>query len=126
MYRLSPPAVYAHDSVTADPRYKLRLQRVVDALETRVEPVIFADEDLPRIINEERLFENCGNMGEMDEVPDPKLVLNTFRFDGKREERTQWLAEAAQVAPHHAEALLGYRPWAWANYNLEGDPARHD
>lgn len=126
MYPLSPPTVYAHESVAADPLYKARLQRVVDALETPVEPIIFADEDLPRIINEEKLFENCGTMGEMEVVPDPKIVLNTFRFDGRRRERGAWLAENAQVSESLAETLLGYRPWAWANYNLEGDPVRHD
>lgn len=126
MYPLSPPAVYAHESVTANPTYRNRLQRVVDALENSVEPIIYSDEDLPHIINRHNLFENCGNMGEMDVVPDPKLVFNTFRFDGKRDERVAWLAERAEVGESFAASLLGYRPWAWANYNLEGDPVRHD
>jgi hypothetical protein len=126
MYAINPPAVYAHETVAANPKYRARLECVVSALQTPVEPVIFSDEDLPRIIKEERLFENCGTMGEMAEVPDPKLVLNTFRFDGRRQERTEWLAGEAGVSLHYATALLGYRPWQWANYNLPGDPAQHD
>ena len=126
MYPLKPPAVYAHESVAGNPQYRARLERVVAALEEPVEPVIYADDDLPRIIAQENLFENCGIMGEMDEVPDPKLVFNTFRFDGRRNERVEWLTGQAQISPELATTLLGYRPWTWANYNLEGDPARHD
>ncbi len=126
MYPLSPPAVYAHESVTANPTYDRRLQRVLDALETPVEPVIYADDDLPEIINDQDLFENCGNMGEMDVVPDPRLVFNTFRFDDRRSERVEWLTANTEIGEHFAATLLGYRPWVWANYNLPGDPARTD
>ncbi|MFO8080475.1 MAG: hypothetical protein R6V07_09230 [Armatimonadota bacterium] len=126
MYSLRPPAVYAHESVTADPRYRTRLQRVVDALEKSVDPIIYADEDLPRIINEHRLMENCGSMGEMETVPDPKLLLNTFRFDGRREEKVEWLTGMVDIGAAWANALLGYEPWVWKPYNLPGDPHRHD
>ncbi|MGI5818807.1 MAG: spore photoproduct lyase family protein [Armatimonadota bacterium] len=126
MYPLSPPAVYAHESVTADSRYQARLQRVLDALETPVEPIIYADEDLPQIITRHGLLDNCGTMGEMDVVPDPKLVLNTFRFDGRRKERVEWLTGQADVGEAWARALLGYQPWRWEPYNLPGDAHRHD
>lgn len=126
MYSISPPAVYAHESVTADPRYRNRLQRVLDALETPREPLIYADEDLPRIIAEQNLMENCRSMGEMDVVPDPKLVLNTFRFDGNRRERVEWLTDQVEISPAWARSLLGYEPWSWKAYNLPDDPHRHD
>ena len=32
MYRLSPPAVYAHESVMADPRYKARVDPFIGVL----------------------------------------------------------------------------------------------
>ncbi|MFW6156384.1 MAG: spore photoproduct lyase family protein, partial [Armatimonadota bacterium] len=126
MYPLRPPAVYAHESVTANARYRNRLQRVVDALEKPVDPIIYADEDIPRIINEHRLMENCGSMGEMETVPDPRLLLNTFRFDGRRREKVEWLTGTVEVGDAWANALLGYEPWTWKAYNLPGDPHRHD
>jgi len=84
MYRISPPAVYAHTSVMADPRYRRRLMNVVDALETRVEPVVYCDDDLPAMIAG-GLVSGRVAMGTLDEVPDPILLFNTFRFDGRRD-----------------------------------------
>ncbi|MGC9316574.1 MAG: spore photoproduct lyase family protein [Armatimonadota bacterium] len=127
MYPLNPPAVYAHESVVARPRYHRRLERVVAALEEPQEPIVFADADLPRLVNQEGLLAERGAMGEKDQIRDPSLLLNTFRFDGRRAERTRWLEESGVSAGGHLGAsLLGYEPWAWANYNLPGDPYRDD
>lgn len=126
MYRISPPAVYAHESVTADPRYRRRLMNVVDALETRVEPIVYCDDDLPAMI-EGGLLSGRVAMGTLDEVPDPILLFNTFRFDGRRDERREWLREQGVTATGHlADSLIGYTPWAWACYNLPDDPVRDD
>ncbi len=127
MYPVSPPAVYAHTSVVAQPRYRRRLMRVVDALETRVEPIVFCDDDTPRMVHEEGLLAGRTAMGTLDEIPDPILLFNTFRFDGRRDERMAWLAEQGVTANvHAAAALLGYEPWAWECYNLPDDPVRDD
>ena len=128
MYPLSPPAVYAHESVVADPRYRGRLERVLNALEEDVEAIIFCDEDLPRMIEEDGLLRNCTAMGEMEAVPDPTLLFNTFRFDGLRSERVEALQAATEttLGGGMAPSLLGYRPWHWAHYNLPDDPHGHD
>ena len=45
MYELNPPAVFAHESVMDDPRYRARLERVVSALSEPIEPEVYRDED---------------------------------------------------------------------------------
>lgn len=124
MYNLSPPAVFAHESVVADSRYKTRLDNVVAALTNPVEPIVYSDSDLPEMINEHRILSNRVPMGTFGEIPDPILLFNTFRFDGKRAERGKWLREQGVKNP--SAPLLGYGAYAWANYCLEGDPHRKD
>ncbi len=127
MYPFDPPAVYAHESVVADPRYAERMSRVVSACDNAVEPVIYTDDDLPAMINDQGLLDRRVSMGTLAEIHDPILLFNTFRFDGRRDERYQWLADQGVKATGHTQAaLLGYGPFSWANYNLPGDAARHD
>ncbi len=127
MYQLSPPAVYAHTSVAEHPRYRERLDRVVAALQTPVEPIIYRDEDIPGMVLDDGLLTGRVSMGTLDVVPDPILLLNTFRFDGRRRERFDWLHQQGISASVHVEAaLLGYEPWSWAGYNLPEDPHRDD
>lgn len=128
MYPLKPPAVYVHETVDGDPRHRRRVQRVVEALAEPSEPIIFSDEDLPRMIEEDGLLGDARAMGEMDEVPDPILLFNTFRFDGRRAERLAALGAAteANLGGGRGVSLLGYRPWSWERYNLPDDPHGHD
>jgi DNA repair photolyase len=127
MYELKPPAVYAHESVIADPRYKERIDRVVSSLLKPVEPIIYKDEDLPKLIKEDRILAGRIPMGAMKEVNDPILFFNTFRFDGKRKERGEWLKQQGiSVSGHTVAGLLGYGPFAWAPYCLTADPDRND
>ncbi len=117
MYKLSPPAVYAHESVVADPRYKERLDRVVEALATPVEVTVYADDDLPAMIAEKQLTAGCVPMGTLKDIPDPILLFNTFRFDGRGEERMEWLrglTKRGQLGEYQlTQALLGYGPFCW-------------
>jgi spore photoproduct lyase len=100
---------------------------VVRALERAVEPVTFADADLPRLIAEEGLTERCVPMQSLDAVRDPILLFTTFRFDGRFAERVRALRDAGcETGEGRLRRLLGYDAFHWANYNLEGDPARHD
>ena len=48
MYPIDPPAVYVHESVLADERYRARVDGVVRALERPVEPVVVRDRALYR------------------------------------------------------------------------------
>ena len=98
----------------------------VEALTKPIEPVVFSDEQLPAMIAD-GLLANRRAMGTLDEVHDPILLFNTFRFDGKFQERCDALA-AAGLSPKTGSlrALLGYGAYNWARYNLEGDPNRHD
>ena len=127
MYPLEPPAVYIHESVMADERYRRRAEGVVAALEKPVEPIVFRDADLPALIAEHGLGANRKPMGMLPEVRDPVLVFHTFRFDGRAAERHEALRAAGCNPKYGAvSALLGYGAFHWANYNQKGDPHRHD
>ncbi|HUU60066.1 MAG TPA: hypothetical protein VMZ50_11015 [Phycisphaerae bacterium] len=124
MYELRPPAVYAHESVIADPRWEARLDRVVGALAEPVEVQVYRDEDLPAMIRGGLLAARAP-MGTLDPIPDPILLFNTFRFDGRRARREAELAGACQVWGYHtAEALAGYGPFDWFPAGLPEDPRR--
>ena len=114
-YELRPPAVYAHESVARDPRYRERLDRVVAGLAEPVDVIVYTDEELPVLINERKIAAGRVPMGTPGEVPDPILLFNTFRFDGRRQERMEWLkSECGEVGGYHlAEALAGYGAFCW-------------
>lgn len=128
MYELNPPAVFAHESVIADSRYKERLDRVVSALAEPVEPFIYKDEDLPALIKDHRILARRASMGTLDEIRDPILLFNTFRFDGQRGEQREWLKQQgmANVGGHTRDALLGYEPFNWFPAGLAEDRHRND
>ena len=127
MYPLDPPAVYVHEDVMADDRFRRRAEGVIEALQRPVEPVVFRDDDLPRLIQDHGLLAGREPMGTLAEVRDPILLFGTFRFDGKFDERRAALeARGLDVGAHMARGLLGYDAFHWANYNLEGDAYRHD
>jgi len=126
MYPIEPPAVYIHESVMADERYRRRAEGVVRALQKPIEPVVYRDADLPALIAEAGLLKGRVPMGTLAEVQDPILLFNTFRFDGRRDERAEALRSVGCDPTWHGHALLGYGAFNWANYNLDGDPARHD
>ena len=120
MYKLNPPAVFAHESVMNDPRYRERLENVVSALSKPVEPEIYKDEDLPELIKERRIMSSRVPMGTLKEICDPILLFNTFRFDGQRTEKLKWLKEQGVNSAN--ASLMGYGPFAWSPYNLSSDP----
>lgn len=122
MYELNPPAVYAHESVVADPRYAARMQAVLDALVEPREPVVFTDADLPRLIRG-GLLDGRVTMGTLEEIPDPSLLFNTFRFDDRRAERIDALRRETGIGGGHvAEALTGSGPFAWFEDRLPRRP----
>lgn len=124
MYNLSPPAVYVHEDVLADERYRRRMERVVRALQTPVEPQAFRDEDLPAMIRG-GLLAGRMPMGALPEVRDPILLFRNFRFDDRQDERLRWAGSQESDGGEGAwRALLGYGAFNWANYNLPGDPQR--
>ena len=120
MYDLSPPAVYVHERVLAEERYRRRMQRVVQALKTPVEPQPFTNEDLPEMIRG-GLLAGRVPMGTLAEVQDPVLMFNTFQFDGEQDTWAQW---GQSQDPQVRCGLLGYGAFRWAHYNLKDDPDR--
>lgn len=127
MYPLDPPAVYVHETVVADERLRRRAERVVAGLQRPVEPVVFADADVPRMVGEQGLLDGREPMGALDEVRDPILMFHTFRFDGRFAERYAALkAAGCGIGEGAARPLLGYGAFHWARYNLKGDPHRRD
>ncbi len=121
MYKLNPPHVYIHESVRNAPKLNARAEAVIAALVNRPPVTVYRDEDLPRMIREEGLLANRRWMGTMDDIPDPILLLNTFRFDGRREERMAFVERECGVSGFHtAEALAGYGPFDWWNSGLSG------
>jgi len=127
MYQLDPPALFAHESVVNRQPDRSRMERVVRA--TGRDPsdvIVFEDEALPDLIREHDLL-NRPTMGTVPEVRDPRLLFNTFRFDGRRQEREAWLAERAPVGNKLLRlALLGYGAFDWVPAGLEEDPHRDD
>ena len=128
MYPLNPPAVYAHESVMANPTYRARVERVVAALEEPREIIAYSDDDLPDMILNKGLLANRERMGQLPEVHDPILLFNTFRFDGKAQDdaRRQRLIDAGVPAGQCCNSLIGTGAFHWARYNLEEDPDRFD
>lgn len=119
MYPLSPPAVYVHETVERRRDYREKVDRVLAALQNAPSPVVFTDEDVPEMLRN-GLGDLRGPMGAKDEVRDPVLLFNTFRFDMRRAERVAWL-ESQGASASLADHLLGYRAFQWANYNQPGD-----
>lgn len=114
MYQLDPPAVYAHESVMVEPRYRRRLDRVVAALERPAPVTVFSDTELPQLLAERQLLAGRVPMGTLNPIPDPILVFNTFRFDSRRQEREKLLAGAPDTGSYHLrEALAGSGPFCW-------------
>ena len=129
MYDLAPPAVYAHETVMADGTYRSRVERVVAALSEPRQIVTYSDADLPAMILEGGLLERRKPMGTLDEVGDPILLFNTFRFDSPEavDGRVRALAEAGvEHWPTTLQALVGSGAFHWFDANLETDPSRHD
>lgn len=127
MLELNPPMVLAHESVVASPVYQKRLQSVVDALSNPREPIIYRDEELPSLLKEHQLLSRRVAMGTLETIPDPVLLLNTFRFDGQRQQQHQWLKQQGiPTGGLTADGLLGYGPFAWFPANLAADPYRQD
>jgi spore photoproduct lyase len=59
-------------------------------------------------------------------VPDAVLILNTFRFDGRRADRQKWLWENCRIGGHLQAALAGYGPFCWWDVGLSTDRRKWD
>jgi DNA repair photolyase len=128
MYELNPPAVYAHESVMANPTYRARVQRVVAALQEPREIVTYTDADIPDLITTRGLGDCREVMGSLADVPDPILLFNTFRFDSKEEEeqRVEAVEASGVKLGGLRNSLMGAGAFNWAHYNLADDPSRDD
>ncbi len=129
MYSLNPPAVYAHDSVMADPIYRARALRVVAALREKREILPYSDADVPRLIREGQIFKGRVPMGTLAEVADPILLFNTFRFQDAPEAfqaREQGWKKAGADLRACRNSLLGTGAFCWAWYNQKDDPHKAD
>lgn len=123
MYRIAPPAVYAHESVMANATYRSRVENVVAALQEPREIITYRDDDLPDMIGS-GLLDNRVNMGKLPIVQDPILLFNTFRFDSREE--VQKRATALRDRGIRPQApLLGTGAFAWAYYDLKDEPDRN-
>lgn len=123
MYPIQPPAVFAHESVMNEPRYRAGVERVVAALTTPRDIETFTDDDLPALVRDRHVSDRRVPMGTLDTVEDPVLVFNTFRFADESERRARQATYAEQGLQVRSE-LLGLEAFHWANYNQAGDPAR--
>jgi hypothetical protein len=123
MYRISPPAVFAHKSVMDNPVYRARVERVAAALVTPRPVETYTDDQLPALIRDRKLLERRVPMGTLGEVNDPILLFNTFRFSDEESARALGKRLADQGLPAGPD-LLGLEAFDWSNYNLESDPNR--
>ncbi len=71
MYRIVPPAVFAHESVMRHGAYRAGVERVVAALATPRSIETYTDDQLPMLIRERGLLERRVPMGTLPEVRDP-------------------------------------------------------
>jgi len=123
MYKISPPAVYAHSSVMNNPDYRRKVERVVEALAEPRDIIPYDDEDLPDIIRDNGILGRMQPMGRLAVVEDPVLVFNTFRF-GKEtmvQETKEQLKNTGISDGHQLNALAGSGAFVWVNCNKEGD-----
>jgi len=125
MYELSPPAIYAHESVMGEPRYRARAERVAAACRNHPQIVTFSDAEVPGLIDDREILKRRVAMGTLDHVEDPVLMFNTFRFDpegvASAEVLGQRLAEMERGGGHVGEALSGRGAFRWHGYNQKGD-----
>lgn len=129
MYRLNPPAVYAHESVMADPQLRSRVERVVAALAEPRRIVAFSDADIPAMVLEQGLLAGRQAMGTLAEVRDPVLLFQTFRFDGHEavERRIQALRDAGvDTSPMTLQNLAAGGAFHWWDSNLASDEFKDD
>lgn len=123
MYNINPPAVLAHDTIMSNPKYRAGVERVVAALPEPRTIETFSDDDIPALVRDRGILTRRVSMGTLDEVRDPILLFNTFRF--RDEERAIALGDKLEkegiVRPND---LIGLGAFYWANYNLDGDPDR--
>jgi len=128
MYDMGPAAVYAHESVLADPTYRSRVERVAAALKEPRDIIAYTDAQMPDLILKKRLLDGRTPMGELGEVRDPILLFDTFRFDGNEavEGRKQFLVEHGVPPEQCRNSLVGTGAFHWAHYNLKDDPDRAD
>ncbi len=128
MYEINPPAVYAHQSVMANPKYRAGVERVVAALKEPRSIITYTDDQLPEMILKEGLLKNRVSMGTLNPVPDPILLFNTFRFANEEEIRQhKEVLQQKGLKPDHCQnGLIGTGAFNWAYYNLKEDPHRHD
>lgn len=125
MYPLRSKNVYMHRLVADTESYRERAERVIAALEAPPDIHVFDDADLPDLLAG-GIAAKRKPMGTLETVADPDLLFHTFRFDGRNAERMAAFAGTDAVKHGLLSELLGHRAFHWANYNLEGDPHRHD
>ena len=129
MYKIAPPAIYAHESVMNDPTYRARVERTVEAPAVERKIITFRDEDLPDMVTQGKLLERRVAMGTLEVVEDPILMFNTFRFGAEQSEKSKRItAQLAAVAANAgiSETLLGQGAFLWAGYNQKGDREAQD
>ena len=126
MYRIDSPAVLAHESVMSNPIYRERVERVAGALVNPREVIAYRDEELPELIEKYQLFRNRVAMGTLEDVRDPVLLFNTWRFDdaSRFSENATARLEENGIRPYGE--LRGSNAFHWANYNQEGDEQAKD
>lgn len=123
MYRMSPPAVLAHESVMNNAKYRAGVKRVVRALAEPRAIETYTDDQLPELIRDRRLLERRVSMGTLADVKDPVLLFDTFRFQDEAGARARAKSAEAAGLPALPE-LFGLHAFKWANYNLPDDPNR--
>lgn len=129
MYDLEPPAVYIHESVMAQERYRRRVNRVLAALKKPVAPVVYSDAELPDLIQNRGLLQTRGKpMGSLKDIPDPALLFNTFRFDRREQvaERAKAIEKDGFKLGTCRNALLGTGAFHWFDANLATDEHKDD
>ncbi len=122
MYRINPPAVYAHESVMENPVYRARVSRVVSSLQQPGPVITYSDQEIPDLIKN-GLTEKRVPMGTLPRITDPILLFNTFRFQTEKQMvqlKRKWHQEKLEVGSD----LLGLGAFHWSPYNLSEDPNR--
>jgi len=123
MYKMSPPAVFAHESVMKNAKYRGHVERLVKSLAKPCPIETYTDDQLPALIRDRQLLKNRIPMGTLPEVKDPILLFNTFRFNDEAAARAMEKKLKGADIDVRGE-LLGLNAFIWSNYNLEGDPSR--
>ena len=128
MYRLDPKHVFIHQRIREHAAWQGRATAICEHLgEAGKSPVYFADDDIPRLAEEDNWAGARRRMGHFPDLDDPDILLNVFAFgDGNADKAKAIAQQSPEGARGLVSAAMGRTPFAFFDAMLPTDKWRHD